>query len=92
MDNPKHTVDLIARVEAAAGADNALDVEIEITLFKPSGRYVAIRANNAGNKVIYTLADGGEDTHWAEDWTMGYRKKHTIAALKAHKEMRDGQG
>ena len=40
----------------------------------------------------YTLAAGGEDTYLADDWTRGGRKKRTIAALKAHKEMNDGQG
>lgn len=61
---------LAERCDKPGGADNALDVEIEIALFQPDELYLAVRANAAGTKVIYTDHGGNEATHWARDWTM----------------------
>lgn len=55
--------ELIARLEAATGEDNALDVLCEVALFKPNGNDKAIRANAAGTKVIVTHANGREATY-----------------------------
>ncbi len=79
--------DLITRIEAGSQSDNALDVLIEIVLFKPNTSYAAIRANAAKTKVIYTDHAGNEVTCWADDWTMAGRRSDTLAicaaALKA---------
>lgn len=71
---------LISRVQREKGTDNSLDVLIEIALFQPDDDYVAVRANAAGTKVIYTEVDGREETCWAPEWT-GDRKV-TAAMLK----------
>lgn len=60
---------LAGRVEAGKGTSNALDVEVEIALFRPDELYLGVRANAAGTKVIYTDHGGNEATHWARDWT-----------------------
>lgn len=73
--------DLIERLEKAKGVDNALDIAIEIALFNPD---VAVRANSAGTKLIYTKRDGTEVTHLADDWTLGpERRARTLALLRA---------
>lgn len=59
--------ELIARVEAATGADNELDVQIEISIERALG--ATVRANAAGTKVIYTNKDGTDQTCMAWDWT-----------------------
>ena len=86
--------DLIALAEKVEGARhtvNTLDVLVEIALFKPGSAYKAIRANNAGTKVIYTDAAGNDVTCWAEDWTLGRdRRKATAAALRAHAAQKEG--
>lgn len=61
---------LLERLRGAKGYSNELDVAVEIALFEPDEQYVAIRANNAGTKVIYTDRSGAEKTHWARDWTI----------------------
>lgn len=61
---------LIERVEKAREADNRLDCEIEIALFKPDSRHTSVRMNAAGTKLIYTRYDGKADTHWAGDHTL----------------------
>lgn len=71
---------LIERVESGQGADNELDVLIEIALFEPDGVDLAIRANSAGTKVIYTYPTG-EETYWARDWTLN--RLSAAAALRA---------
>ncbi len=38
-------------------------------LFVPGERPKAIRANNAGTKVIYSTDDGHDETCWAQEWT-----------------------
>jgi hypothetical protein len=77
-------VELAKRVEAAKHTVNTLDVQVEIALFKPGTAYKAIRANNAGTKVIYTDAAGNDVTCWADDWTLGTaRRKATAAAIRA---------
>lgn len=70
---------LAERVSSGRGCDNALDVEIEVAVFDEP--HIAVRANAAGTKVIYTK--GGKDmTHWAPDWTKD--RAGTAAALRAH--------
>ena len=73
---------LIARLEKGERG-NALDVLIEVALFEPDSDYSACRQNNAGTKVIYTGADGGEVTFLARDWTMAAQRADVLAILKA---------
>ncbi len=78
-------VELAERVEAIrSGFDNAIDVQCELALFTPDDCELAIRANNAGTKVIVTIAGGRERTFIARDYTIsaGARRK-TAAALRA---------
>ncbi len=78
------TNNLADRCEAASGADNALDVLIEVALFNPDNGWAAVRPNAAGTKVIYTRPDGTEATFWAHDWTItDRRRRETAAALRA---------
>lgn len=79
-------VALAERVSNGSGADNALDVLIEVALFEPDTSFCDIRANNAGSKVICTLWGGDECTFRADDWTMD--RPGTAAALRAlaHRE------
>jgi hypothetical protein len=86
--NRAELIELAERVEAAGHNDNALDVLVEIALFRPDKRFIAIRANAAGTKVIYTDHSGRESTHLAWDWTdhrlgCADRRKQTAAALRA---------
>lgn len=60
---------LIERVEAGERS-NALDVLIEVALFRSDENYASVRANAAGTKVIYRSHLGKETTHFAADWTM----------------------
>lgn len=74
---------LAERVLETKLADNALDVQIEIALFRPGSVYTAVRANAAGTKLIYTDRAGNDVTCWAEDWTMRDNRDATVAALRA---------
>jgi hypothetical protein len=76
-------MELAGKVASAERSDNALDVLVEIALFEPCDRFVAVRANNAGSKVIYTRADGSEVTYRAQDWTMAERRSNTATQLRA---------
>lgn len=78
--------DLIERLEKATGSDNALDVEIEVALFEPDAESIGARANSAGSKVIYTLADGTEVTYRAADWSIDRNKQRTLAILRAKED------
>jgi uncharacterized Ntn-hydrolase superfamily protein len=71
---------VIDRLEAGTGADNALDVAIEVALFEPTEKWKNCRANAAATKVIYTDCDGKKHTHWAADWTDD--RDHAIAQIK----------
>lgn len=62
------TQSLIERLQAASGPDNALDVLVEVAMFKPSRIWASCRANDAGTKVIYVDHNGRETTCWAVDW------------------------
>jgi hypothetical protein len=79
---------LISKVQAATDADNALDVAIEVALFTPDARHVSACANAAGTKVIYTRADGKQDTHWAFDYTLDDKSRalavEALGALPLH--------
>jgi hypothetical protein len=84
--------ELAARVEALPpGGENALDVLCEVALFTPSTAMKAVRANNAGTKVVYTDAAGNDVTCWAMDWTANDRRHVTAAALRARAAMEAGQ-
>lgn len=80
---PEGHEELARRVELVMGSDNALDVQVEIAMFRPNSVYSAVRANSAGTKVIYTDRAGNEVTCWSEDWTMEPRRAATVAALRA---------
>lgn len=78
---------LIKRVKAAKGGSNALDMEIEIAVFKPDGLHTSARANAAGTKLVYERKDGGTDTHWAGDYTLNAAsREHAVALLTSLKE------
>jgi len=68
---------LAAAVVNGTGLDNALDVRIEVALFKPDEEFSSARANHAGTKVIYTRHNGTELTCWAPDWT---KNRQQVAA------------
>ena len=74
---------LASRVEAATASDNALDVLVEMALFKPCAVWSAVRANDAGTKVIYTRSSGREYTCLAGDWTMENARSEAAASLRA---------
>lgn len=78
--------ELLERVKAARGYSNALDIEIDIALFKPDSRYLSVHPNAAGTKLVYRLADGSTRTHWAEDHTLNQdsieRAIRLLSALK----------
>lgn len=61
---------LIERVRGLKDASNALDIEIELALFKPDGRHASVRPNHAKTKLVYTTHDGQTETFWASDWTL----------------------
>ena len=81
---------LADRVERLTGpANNTLDVEIEVALYRPGSVYSAVRANAAGTKVIYTDKAGNSVTCWADEWTGLVRRAATAAALRARADMGD---
>ncbi len=74
---------LIERLEKGE-TGNALDIAIDIALFEPDQDHVAVKANNAGTKLVYTRAHGGTDTFWARDHTLNDRRVSlAIASLKS---------
>lgn len=73
-------LELAERCEAAKRENNSLDVLCEVALFKPSGVFIAARANDAGTKVIYTDLAGNNVTCWAEPWST---HEETPARLRA---------
>lgn len=70
--------ELIARVEAATGPDNELDVAVELAVERALG--ATVRANAAGTKLIYTNPDGTEQTCMAWDWTQDKSARIATAA------------
>lgn len=73
---------LVERVRGLKDASNALDIEIEIALFKPDERYVSVRLNHAKTKLVYTTRDGRTETFWAFDWTLtAGRRADTLSFL-----------
>lgn len=81
---------LLERVEKATGPDNALDIAIEIALFKPNSTFTSVRPNAAGTKLIYTRPDGYEQTFWAYDYTLNAKSK--AVALKRLRSLSQGAG
>lgn len=76
--------ELIERVRKSRSTSNALDIEIDVALFKPDSEYVSVAPNSAGTKLVFRLADGTTRTHWAEDHTLtGESRDRAIALLKA---------
>ncbi len=83
-DNRDELLALAARVEALKGYDNSVDVLAEIALFDADEKFVAIRANDAGTKVVYTTPSGRDTTYRARDWTMSAAARaNTVQALRA---------
>lgn len=72
---------LIERVKTARGYSNALDIKIEMALFKPDGRHISVRPNAAKTKLVYTKRTGGTDTFWAPDWTISQASRDEAARL-----------
>lgn len=88
MASKEELIALAERVEAMKGfGNNSIDVLIECALYQPGTVYTAIRANNAGTKVIYTDAAGNDVTCWAEGWTTANRRAATCASLRARAAM-----
>lgn len=84
--------ELADAVERARRSDNFLDVKVEIALFKPGRVFSAVRANNAGTKVIYTDPAGNDVTCWAQDWTYNPALRASAAARLRARAMEDGRG
>lgn len=84
---PKQSEALLAlasKVDAARGMSNEIDVQVEIALFEPNELELAIRANDAGTKVVLTIDGGKERTCWARDWTISAnQRRETSAALRS---------
>lgn len=77
-----HYQDLIDKVRRCRKADNALDIAIDIALFQPDALFAAVRANNAGTKLIYTEHNGAHQTCWAQDHTLtSATRKQAISDL-----------
>lgn len=60
--------ELLRRLDMGEITSNEFDVLWEVEHFEADNNYQYARANFAGTKVIYTMADGSERTHWAPDW------------------------
>ena len=73
--------ELVERVRRCRSHSNKLDIEIDIALFKPDGKYVSVRPNAAGTKLVYRLADGSTRTHWAEDHTLNQESVERAVCL-----------
>lgn len=69
MTDRSTLLELAHELEAGSGLNNALDVRVEIALFRPDENWASIRANAAGTKVICRMHTGNEATFWAPDWT-----------------------
>lgn len=69
MSKREELLSLAERVADAEHGSNALDVKVEVALFKPGKIYASVRQNDAGTKVIYTQHNGNEVTCWAMDWS-----------------------
>jgi hypothetical protein len=83
--------DIIEKLEKARGPDNALDIEIDIALFKPDDWHVSVRANAAGTKLVYTRHDGGTDTYRAWDHTLGAAARNlAVERLRALSSQKPG--
>ena len=72
--------ELLRRHDKGEITSNEFDVLWEVSHFEADAEYRSARANFAGSKVIYTMADGSERTHWAPDWSM---KKDALRAAIA---------
>lgn len=79
--------ELIERLERNE-ISNDLDIAIEIALFEPDGGSVAVRANNAGTKLIYSERDGTETTCLAWDWSQNSERATTL--LRALADRKEG--
>lgn len=73
--------DLIGKLSRARKADNALDIAVDIALFKPDDRHVSVGINAAGTKLIYRRPDGTTDTYRALDHSLNPETR--AAAIKA---------
>lgn len=76
--------DLLDRVKAATGYDNALDIAIDVALFEPDVEFSAARANAAGTKLVLTDCNGQQRSFLATDWTLNpAMRARAIASLTA---------
>ncbi|MEQ9634649.1 MAG: hypothetical protein RLW68_01045 [Devosia marina] len=73
--------ELLERVKAARGYSNALDIEIDMALFKPDGRHISVRPNAAKTKLVYIKRTGGTDTFLAHDWTISQASRDEAIRL-----------
>jgi hypothetical protein len=78
--NSQELLALADRVDAVEKSDNGLDVLIEVALFEPDADTLSVRANSAGTKVTYTVAEGRPETCWAPDWTVGFSERANASA------------
>lgn len=81
---------LLERLKTASVPNNALDIEIDIALFEPDERYVAVRPNNANTKLVYTTMGGHYimscyDLGIAEIVLRGANEHQTLSKAQSHK-------
>lgn len=85
------TANLLSRLQGLKAPSNEIDMAFEIATFEPDDTYKAVRANDAGTKLVYTLADGRTVTHWAWDHTLTQdRRDRCIAILTALEARKNG--
>lgn len=91
MGEVKHTPGkLLHRLDTGEITSNEFDVLWEVEHFEADAEYRSARANFAGTKVIYTMADGSERTHWAPDWAKK-RNELRAAIQRATSPMQEGE-
>ena len=73
--------ELLERLRLNDAPDNALDIAIDLALFKPDEQHKSVRANDAGTKLVYTQHDGRTDTYRAFDHTLNDRTRYEAGVL-----------
>ena len=73
--------ELLERLRLNDAPDNALDIAIDLALFKPDEQHKSVRANDAGTKLVYTRRTGGTDTFLARDHTLNSASRAIAASL-----------
>ncbi len=77
---------LIDRLREAKGPDNALDMEIDIALFRPGAEFVSVSPNAAGTKLVFKRHDGSTATFLAWDHTLTKSSREYAIALLLAKD------